>query len=123
MYDKTLVIEIFEQILNSVQIVLDRFEVVDSIEFFTDTPKGLEKLDSICMQLIAIGESLKNIDKITDKKLLKKYPQVDWRGAKGIRDIISHHYFDIDAEEIFYVCNTKLPTLKTTLKKILQELE
>jgi uncharacterized protein with HEPN domain len=123
MYDKTLVIEIFEQILNSVQIVLDRFEVVDSIEFFTDTPKGLEKLDSICMQLIAIGESLKNIDKITDKKLLKKYPQVDWRGAKGIRDIISHHYFDIDAEEIFYVCDTKLPTLKTTLKKILQELE
>ena len=123
MYDKTLVIEIFEQILNSVQIVLDRFEVVDSIEFFTDTPKGLERLDSICMQLIAIGESLKNIDKITDKKLLKKYPQVDWRGAKGIRDIISHHYFDIDAEEIFYVCDTKLPTLKTTLKKILQELE
>jgi uncharacterized membrane protein len=42
MYDKTLVIEIFEQILNSVQIVLDRFEVVDSIEFFTDTPKELE---------------------------------------------------------------------------------
>jgi uncharacterized protein with HEPN domain len=123
MYGKTLVIEIFEQILNSVQIVLDRFEVVDSIEFFTDTPKGLERLDSICMQLIAIGESLKNIDKITDKKLLKKYPQVDWRGAKGIRDIISHHYFDIDAEEIFYVCDTKLPTLKITLKKILQELE
>ena len=123
MYDKSLVIEILIQILNASKTVAQRFEVVDSVDYFMDTPEGQEKLDSICMQLIAIGESLKNIDKITDKKLLKKYPQVDWRGAKGIRDIISHHYFDIDAEEIFYVCDTKLPTLKTTLKKILQELE
>ena len=34
------------------------------------------------MQLIAIGESLKNIDKITNKELLEKYPQIDWKGAK-----------------------------------------
>jgi uncharacterized protein with HEPN domain len=38
----------------------------------------MEKLDAICMQLIAIGESLKNIDKITDKTLLDKYPQADF---------------------------------------------
>jgi len=75
------------------------------------------------MQLIAIGESLKNIDKITDKKLLEKYPQVDWKGAKGIRDIISHHYFDLDAEEIYFVCDTKLETLIKTIEKILEDLK
>jgi len=75
------------------------------------------------MQLIAIGESLKNIDKITDKKLLEKYPQVDWRGVKGIRDIISHHYFDLDAEEIYFVCDTKLDTLIKTIEKILKDLK
>jgi len=37
----------------------------------------MEKLDSICMLLIAIGESLKNIDKITKKSLLKQYPEID----------------------------------------------
>ena len=95
MYDKSLVIEILTQIENAIKITLQRFEIVDSVDYFTNTPQGMEKLDSICMQLIAIGESLKNIDKITNKELIEKYPQIDWKGAKGMRDIISHHYFDI----------------------------
>jgi len=122
MYDKSLARELLEQILDATNVVLTRFEAVDSSDFFLDSPEGMEKLDSICMKLIAIGESLKNIDKITNNELLKKYPQVDWKGAKGIRDIISHHYFDLDAQEIYYVCDEKLPTLKVTIEKILHSL-
>ena len=122
MYDKSLVFEILSQVENSIQITLKRFEIVDDVDYFTNTSIGMEKLDSICMQLIAIGESLKNIDKITNKKLLQKYPQIDWRGAKGMRDIISHHYFDIDAKEIYDVCDTKLDSLLETIKLIKQEL-
>ncbi|MEA2072247.1 MAG: HepT-like ribonuclease domain-containing protein [Campylobacterota bacterium] len=123
MYDKSLVVEILIQILNASKTVAQRFEIVDSIDYFIDTPKGQEKLDSICMQLIAIGESLKNIDKITEKKLLEKYPQVDWKGAKGTRDIISHHYFDLDAEEIYFVCDTKLDGLIKTIEIMLEDLK
>jgi uncharacterized protein with HEPN domain len=123
MYDKSLVIEILTQILNASEIVSERFEVVDSVDYFTDTPYGMEKLDGICMQLIAIGESLKNIDKITNKELLVKYPQVDWKGAKGIRDIISHHYFDIDAQEIYFVCDNKLENLIITIEQIIKEIK
>jgi len=122
MYDKLLVQELLEQILNATKIVSKRFEVVDNSDFFLETSEGMEKLDAICMQLIAIGESLKNIDKITNKELLKNYPQVDWKGAKGIRDIITHHYFDLDAEEIYYVCDEKLPALQSTIEKIIQDL-
>jgi len=122
MYDKQLINELLEQILQATEIVLRRFEVVDSSDFFLDTPEGMEKLDAICMQLIAIGESLKNIDKITKKELLKNYPEVDWKGAKGIRDIISHHYFDLDAQEIYYVCDVKLPALKATIAKMIEDL-
>lgn len=122
MYDKSLVIEIIIQIENAINTTLKRFEVVDNVNYFTDTPEGMEKLDSICMQLIAIGESLKNIDKITNKELLPKYPQVDWKGAKGMRDIISHHYFDVDANDIYFVCDTKLETLLLTIQLIKQDL-
>ena len=121
MYDKKLVQEILEQILNATQVIQQRFSVVESSDYFLDSPEGMEKLDSICMQLIAIGESLKNIDKITGRALLRNYPEVDWKGAKGIRDIISHHYFDLDAQEIYYICDQKLPTLQATIKKILQD--
>jgi hypothetical protein len=41
----------------------------------------MEKFDSICMVLIAIVESLKNLDKLMDNKLLTQYPQVDWKNA------------------------------------------
>ena len=44
------------------------------------------------MQLIAVGESLKNLDKITSKKVLSNYPEIDWKKVMGMRDIISHHY-------------------------------
>ena len=123
MYDKSLVIEILTQIENAIKTTLQRFEIVDSVDYFTNTPQGMEKLDSICMQLIAIGESLKNIDKITNKELLEKYPQIDWKGAKGMRDIISHHYFDIDANDIYFVCDTKLEELLQMIMLIKKDLD
>lgn len=123
MYDKSLVVEILSQIKTALQTIKYRFEPIKNVDDFIDTPSGKEKLDSICMLFIAIGESLKNIDKITDKKLLNTYPQVDWKGAKGMRDIISHHYFDIDADEIYNVGDTKLDALHVTIEKIINDLE
>lgn len=40
-----------------------------------------------------------------------------------MRDIISHHYFDIDANDIYFVCDTKLETLLSTIQLIKKELE
>lgn len=123
MYDKELVRDILSQILGASEIVQQRFAMVKNADFFTNSPQGTEKLDAICMQLIAIGESLKNLDKITNGTLLAQYPEVDWRGAKGMRDIISHHYFDIDAEAIYDVCANKLDNLAQTIQKILKNIE
>lgn len=123
MYDLDLAIYILEHIHDSAQTILHRFEPVHSVEDFTDSPGGMEKLDSICMQLIAIGESLKNLDKITGTQLLKKYPQVDWKKAKGLRDIITHHYFDVNAEAIFNVCKTKIPSLNKAVLRIITDLK
>lgn len=122
MYDKEMLLEVLKQTSEAIERVNKRFESVDSVEFFTRSPEGMEKLDAICMVIIAIGESLKNIDKITDKKLLSQYPEIDWKGAKGMRDIISHHYFDIDAEEIFWVCANKMKPLATAIEKIIEDL-
>ena len=96
MYDRELVLEILGQIYQATQTILKRFEPVKTLIDFTDSPAGMEKLDSICMLLIAIGEALKNLDKTTNKSLLPQYPKVDWKKAKGMRDIISHHYFETD---------------------------
>ena len=123
MYDKELALEILQQIQEVSETVLKRFEPVMTVSDFTDSSAGLEKLDSICMLLITIGESLKNLDKITNNRLLSEYTQIDWKKAKGLRDIISHHYFDINAEAIFNVCDTKIKLLVDTIAKIIKDIK
>ncbi len=75
------------------------------------------------MMLIVLGESLKNLDKITDQKFLAQYPDVDWKKAKGMRDIITHHYADIHAETVFYTCERKIPHLLDTIRKMIKDLK
>lgn len=123
MSDTALIREVLSQILEAANRIAWRFAPISKVDDFLDSPEGLEKLDSICMMLIAIGESLKNLDKLTDGKLLAGYPEVDWKGAKGVRDIISHHYFDLDAELIFGICKKDMPGLQQTVAKMVQELK
>lgn len=73
------------------------------------------------MRLIAVGEGFKNIDKLSNATLLPNYPNIPWKQVKGIRDILSHHYFDLDAETIFNICNKDLKELLTTTKKIIED--
>ncbi len=121
MYDRELVLEIASQIHNATQTIMRRFAVIQSPEDFTSSEAGMEKLDGLCMQLIAIGEGLKNLDKVTDHALLLRYPQVEWKKAKGLRDIISHHYFDVNAEAIFEVCKMHIPVLGKTIAKMMDD--
>ena len=122
MYDKELARDILAQIYQATRTVLERFEPIKSADDFASSPSGKEKLDAICMQLIAIGEGLKNLDKITGNTLLAQYPEVEWKKVKGMRDIISHHYFDLDAEAIFEVCKHHIAPLSDTLEKMIKEL-
>ena len=123
MRDKELCLEVLRQIEEAATKVIVRFEPIHQVSDFTGSPAGVEKMDAICMMLIVIGESLKNLDKITEGKLLPQYPEVDWKKAKGMRDIITHHYADIHAETVFFTCKRKIPQLLDTLRKIIKDLE
>ncbi len=121
MYDKVLALEILQQVQWSVQTIQRRFQSIQSLEDFTASDAGLEKLDAICMQLIVLGESLKNLDKATNSSLLLRYPTVDWRQIKGMRDVISHHYFNVDAEVVYTVCTDHIAALANTIHIMLEE--
>ena len=97
-------------------------EHITSYNYYYMSPAGMERLESTCMLLIDIGESIKGIDKITNKELLPQYPEVDWRGAMGIRDIIAHHYFELDAEVVFDVVKNEFPNLLQTIRRMINDL-
>ena len=122
MFDKELVVSTLTQISEAIDKIKSRTDNIKSSSDFTDSAWGMEKLDSICMLFIVIGESLKNIDKITDGNLLRKYSGVNWSGVKKFRDIVAHHYFDIDAEQIFWIITNELENIHDAIKKIIQDL-
>ena len=64
------------------------------------------------MVIIALGEAVKNLDKLTDKKLLSTYPSIDWKKVMGARDIMAHHYFEVDADEVFSIVKNDLEPLR-----------
>jgi len=84
-YDKELVLEIINNIAWSVDVILKRSSEIKSYEDFLKNDDGLEKLDSICMQFINIGEALKEIDKITSNNLLNNYTEIDWKAVYPVK--------------------------------------
>ena len=96
---------------NAILTLQERTSTIHSVNDFLTTPVGLEKLDAACMVVIAIGESVKNLDKLTEGKLLSTYPSIPWSRVMGARDIMAHHYFDVDADVVFDIVNNDLNPL------------
>lgn len=120
MYKKEHVVHLLQKIKQTLERIIANSKEIDSYQYYYLTPAGMERLESTCMLLIAIGESIKGIDKLTNKELLTQFPEIDWKGAMGIRDIIAHHYFDLDAEIVYNVVKTNLPDMLATINSILE---
>ena len=122
MHDEELLYYSLKRIASTIERIINNSQAIDDSQYYVLSPAGMERLESTCMLLLAIGESIKGIDKMTRKQLLPNYPEVDWKGAMGIRDIIAHHYFDIDESIVFDVVKNKLPGMLETINKIIEEL-
>jgi uncharacterized protein with HEPN domain len=109
--NKEMALHILDRIENAIKTVQMRNRSIISADDYLLSPEGMEKLDAACMVIEAIGESFKNLDKVTNYELLPLYPSVEWKEVKGVRDVIAHHYFDIDANEIFGIINNDLDSL------------
>lgn len=122
MHDEELLYYSLKRIASTIERIIDNSKAIDDSQYYLLSPTGMERLESTCMLLLAIGESIKGIDKMTQKQLLFNYPEVDWKGVMGIRDIIAHHYFDIDESIVFDVVKNKLPGMLETINKMIEEL-
>lgn len=122
MHNEELLYYSLKRILATIERIINNSKAIEDSQYYVLSPAGMERLESTCMLLLAIGESIKGIDKMTQKQLLSKYPEVDWRGVMGIRDIIAHHYFDIDETIVFDVVKNKLPEMRNTIERMIENL-
>lgn len=118
MYDRSLLLELFIEIDEAIRRIERRFARINSPEDFTRNDNGLDRLDGISMMLISISENIKRIEKIAGTDFLNQYPDIPWLSIKGIRNILAHDYFNIDAEEIYQICSSDLEPLKQVLTRM-----
>jgi uncharacterized protein with HEPN domain len=83
-----------------------------------DSEEGQDLLDVICMQFLATGEALKRLEKLQPGLLATSYPDIDWKGAMGFRDVIAHQYFDLDSEQVLLICQEALPGLLLAIRAL-----
>ena len=121
MFDKELVLDSLQKIKAMLDLIVDRASVVDTPNDFLCSPSGMMRLDAICMNLIALGETVKGLDKLTGGQLLPNYPDVYWKGVMGMRDKISHHYFEIDSDVVFKTIQEDIPQMTSAIVKIIDD--
>jgi len=112
------IFDILAFMADSAHKIQERFSKIKAAKEFVSTPEGIILLDAITMRLQVIGESVKRIQKI-NPGFLDKYPEVEWNKIARLRDLVSHHYEQVDHEIIFDICKNHVPILEQTLQKIM----
>jgi len=75
-------------------------------------------LNALCMKLLAVGEEIKGLDRRTGGELLKLYTTVPWKQIMGLRDVIAHQYFSLDAEIIFSVIKVDIQPILEIIRQM-----
>jgi uncharacterized protein with HEPN domain len=113
--------DLLELMLHSICLIQERFLKINEPDDFVVSPEGVTILDAISMRLQVIGESVKKIQKINDS-ILKDYPDIEWNKISKLRDLVSHHYEEVDNEIVYDICKNHISKLEVTTKKIVKEL-
>ncbi len=70
---------------------------------------------AVLHQLTVIGEAVAHLP----PELRERYPKVPWADIKGFRNIIVHHYFGIDWEEVWRSATVRVAVLRSQIAEIL----
>ncbi len=102
--------------------LLDIQEAIERIEKYAVRGREAFKQDELIQtwvlhHLQIIGEAVRALS----TELTQKHSEVAWSKIVGMRNILVHNYFSIDAGIVWAVPENDLPVLKQQITKLLDE--
>jgi uncharacterized protein with HEPN domain len=74
--------------------------------------------DATVRNLEILGEAAKHIP----EEIRQRFPEIDWRGIAGLRDIVAHAYCALDDAALWKIVGTDMPQLLPSLNKVALEI-
>ena len=72
--------------------------------------------DGVVRNFEVIGEAVKNLG----ESIRRKRPDIPWSDIARFRDILIHHYMEVDLQRVWNVVETYLPTLRDAVDELLR---
>jgi uncharacterized protein with HEPN domain len=69
--------------------------------------------------LLIISEAAKALP----RDLTDRYPEIDWRGVRGLGDVLRHDYERVDPDTLWEILAEKLPELAPVIARMMNDLE
>jgi uncharacterized protein with HEPN domain len=98
-------------IMDAIELIEDYTREMSENEFLTNSMAH----DAVVRQIEIIGEAARNIS----DEFQGKYPELPWAKMVGIRNKITHEYFNVNYAIVWDTVKDDLPSLKKSIKKIL----
>ena len=101
----------------------DNINAIQKIERYT---RGMAReafaaddmaIDAVVRNLIVLGEASRHIPPAVETR----HPEVPWEKMRGIRNVVVHEYFGVDAEILWQTARDDLPPLLPLLERVLRE--
>jgi uncharacterized protein with HEPN domain len=99
-----------EHILESIAQIEEYTQNISEEEFFYD----IKAQDAVFRRLEVVGEASKRIP----AEVKNQFPNIEWKEAMGMRDIIIHNYNEIDPHIIWKTVQEDIPKLKKEVLKL-----
>ena len=103
-------------------------EIIKHIDFATSDLESVELKDFGANSLLARG-TVFSLEQICEhifklrKTFESQYPLIDWDGIYDMRIVLAHMYVSVDTRIVYETVKNDLPTLKSQLLQIVNDLK
>lgn len=111
------IMDIIDLMIESIKLIQERFTRIEVPDDFVSTSEGVTLLDAISMRLQVIGESVKQMQKVSPL-FLDNRSEIEWDKIARFRDLVSHHYESVDHEVVYDICKVHIPKLREAIQQM-----